>query len=186
MHLNELCHENIGNCQQIDWIMAQNIKRRNDRSQNDKLLVTYFRHCVNSREKPLANDGHRVFSPKSGLQNPTARRQRKSKQNNNFARESNVFVYFFVVFARLRREKCAVTWVHVRSIVLRKSRSRTAYNLQVSIFFLTTYCCYIKNSVQLKAEIFFECVSVCVSLYSGTVVIVMTRKMPRLPGMLKL
>ena len=118
MHLNELCHENIGNCQQIDWIMAQNIKRRNDRSQNDKLLVTYFRHYVNSREKPLANDGHRVFSPKSGLQNPTARRQRKSKQNNNFARESNVFVYFFCRF-------CTATTWKMRSNVGSRALYRT-------------------------------------------------------------
>lgn len=63
-----------------------------------KLLVTCFRHYVNSREKPIAKHGHRVFSPKSGLRNPTARRQRKGKQNNNFARASNVFVYFFLSF----------------------------------------------------------------------------------------
>ena len=40
------------------------------------------------------------------------------------------------------------------------SYSSSAYNLQVYIFFLITYGCYIINSVQLKAEIFFVCVCV--------------------------
>ena len=35
-----------------------------------KVLVTYFRNYVHSRQKPvvkLNDDDHRVFSPKSGL-----------------------------------------------------------------------------------------------------------------------
>ena len=39
---------------------------------------------------------------KTAIAFPTARQQRKGKQNKNFARASNVFGYFFVVFARLR------------------------------------------------------------------------------------
>ena len=106
--------------------------------------------------------------------NTGVKKTRLNKQNNNFSRASNVFVYFFIVFERLRRENV----VHVRSIVFRKPRSRTRQRL--IIFFFITYCCYINDGVQLKAEMFF------VSLYSGTVVIVMMRKMPRLPEMLKL
>ena len=39
-----------------------------------------------------------------GRQRERQKKNRLYKQNNNFARASHFFVYFFPVFARLRRE----------------------------------------------------------------------------------